>query len=313
MDLISIVIPAYNVEKYLDECLQSVINQTYGHLEIIIVDDGSTDSTPQICDEFALKDDRITVIHKENGGLSSARNAGVVIATGEYITFIDSDDYVTFDYVEQLYHTLKKDNADISILSSTVNSDYLHVGIVEESKKLTATSAVEEMLKEKSIHTSSCGKLYRKDFFSDVRFPEGRIYEDYATTYLLFEKASLISIIPVKKYYYRDNFLGITKSSFSEKNMQYFEIASTVDEYICKKYPKLYKYAIARDVNMALGFYRKICYSNYHNSKIEKELVGYIRNGLRKYLISGYPISKKIVSIVVAISPRVSKVFLKRT
>ena len=109
-DLISIVIPVYKVEKYLEKCVESVINQTYKNLEILLVNDGSPDNCPKICDEYAQKDNRIKVIHKENGGLSDARNAGIDVATGKYITFIDSDDYISNDYVEYMYNLLKQNN-----------------------------------------------------------------------------------------------------------------------------------------------------------------------------------------------------------
>ena len=119
-ELISVILPIYNVEKYLEKCLKSVINQTYKNLEIILVDDGSKDNSPQICDEYAVKDKRIVVIHKSNGGLSDARNAGIEIAKGKYIALIDSDDYVEKDYVQFLYQLIKENNAEMSICSHTV-------------------------------------------------------------------------------------------------------------------------------------------------------------------------------------------------
>ena len=124
-ELISVILPIYNVEKYLEKCLKSVINQTYKNLEIILVDDGSKDNSPQICDEYAVKDKRIVVIHKSNGGLSDARNAGIEIAKGKYITLIDSDDYVELEMYEKLYNKAISDNLDIAICGNyNVSEDY---------------------------------------------------------------------------------------------------------------------------------------------------------------------------------------------
>ena len=131
-NLISIIVPIYNVEKYLKKCIDSIINQTYKNLEIILVDDGSPDNCGKICDEYAKKDNRIKVIHKENGGVSSARNVGVENATGEYIGFVDSDDYIEKDMYEVLINNLKKENADISIIS---NYEVYKNKIIENKKK----------------------------------------------------------------------------------------------------------------------------------------------------------------------------------
>ena len=114
-DLISVVVPIYNVENYIKKCVDSILSQTYKNLEIILVDDGSPDNCPQICDEYAQKDNRIKVIHKENGGLSDARNAGIDISKGKFITFIDSDDYIEKDYVEVLYNSIKENASDMAI------------------------------------------------------------------------------------------------------------------------------------------------------------------------------------------------------
>ena len=150
-DLISIIIPVYRVEKYLEECLNSVINQTYANLEIILIDDGSPDRCGQICDEYAKKDERIEVIHQENQGVSNARNHGIEMAKGKYITFIDSDDYLEQDYIKYLYDEITKFNADISICG-TIDIDEKN-NILKRSKKFEKTlnlqDAIKEMLKEK--------------------------------------------------------------------------------------------------------------------------------------------------------------------
>ena len=166
--LISIVIPVYKVEKYLERCILSIINQNYSNLEIILVDDGSPDDCGLICDNWAKIDNRIRVIHKENGGLSDARNAGIKIATGEFITFIDSDDYVLDNYIEYLLELIFKYNADIAIcnfhqLFEETNRKVFVGGKVE--KIFNSEEAIETMLYDRDFYTCAWGKLYRKSFF----------------------------------------------------------------------------------------------------------------------------------------------------
>ena len=172
-DLISIVIPVYKVEKYLEKCIESIINQTYKNLEIIIVDDGSPDNCPQMCDEFAKSDKRIKVIHKENGGLSDARNAGIDIATGKYITFVDSDDYITNDYVEYMYNLIKKYNTKIA----TCETQVVHIESDEENQEqfienievLTARDLFYKILFAQKSDVSAYSKLYETALFRDIR------------------------------------------------------------------------------------------------------------------------------------------------
>ena len=162
-ELISVILPIYNVEKYLEKCLKSVINQTYKNLEIILVDDGSKDNSPQICDEYAVKDKRIVVIHKSNGGLSDARNAGIEIAKGKYITLIDSDDYVEKDYVQFLYQLIKENNAEMSICSHTVL--YTNGTRIEketgEHLVLDPKTTLEKILYDEGIDLSAWAKMYK--------------------------------------------------------------------------------------------------------------------------------------------------------
>lgn len=182
-NLISIIIPVYNVQDYLDECIKSIINQTYKHLEIILVDDGSPDKCPEICDIWEKKDGRIKVIHKSNGGLSSARNAGLEIAHGEYISFVDSDDFLPNNAIEILYSRICQDNK-IGIVSGQIyrykdNS----VSIFNKSWEITeeeCLSTQDFFLKTMNMTISHTvwNKLYRKDLLSDIRFRNGRNNED---------------------------------------------------------------------------------------------------------------------------------------
>lgn len=232
-ELITIVIPVYNVKKYIERCIKSVINQTYKNIEIILVDDGSTDESGDICDEYAKKDNRIKVIHKKNGGLSDARNFGIDAANGKYISFVDSDDFVTNNYVEVLYNLIKNNDSDISVC--------IWKNIFEDNKtkksyftlfhrEITATNLVmlQHMLYQKLFDTSACAKLYDISLFDNIRFPKGKLYEDLATTYKLFLKSKTISYSNDEIYYYFVRNNSITQSEFKEKDMDLIEISETL-------------------------------------------------------------------------------------
>lgn len=185
--LISVIVPIYKVEKYLDKCVQSIVEQTYKNLEIILVDDGSPDNCPKMCDEWAEKDARIKVIHKENGGLSDARNFGVKASNGEYIAFVDSDDYVASNYIEYLYGILADNSADISccgmVRTENRTTEYYTNDALPPVQLLTGRDACKKLLGELYlVLVTACGRLYRNEIVKKHPFPEGRIHEDEATT-----------------------------------------------------------------------------------------------------------------------------------
>lgn len=205
--LISIIVPCYNVERYLPKCIDSILSQTYKNIEIWLVDDGSPDNCGKICDEYAEKDNRIKVIHKENGGLSDARNAALDMMNGEYVTFVDSDDYVATDYVEIMYNLIVKYNAQIAVTlhicfyegmepkQDTCNGDKIRVFSREE--------AIQNMFYQKDFDTMAWAKIYHRSLFADeIRYPKGWLYEDLPTTYRLMEKCMKIAFCNYKGYYY---------------------------------------------------------------------------------------------------------------
>ena len=203
---ITVIVPVYNVEKYLDRCMESILAQTYTKLEIILVDDGAADSSGAICDSYAQKDERVQVIHKENGGLSSARNAALDIAQGEYIGFVDSDDYISVDMFEKLYQACVQYESEIAICCHyTERGDRLLIEepIVDESIQYTGVEALELLIRDQGIRNYAWDKLYKASLFQSIRYPDGRNYEDIATTYLLFYRAKRICSIPRYLYYYQ--------------------------------------------------------------------------------------------------------------
>ena len=220
-NLISIIVPVYNVEKYLDKCINSLINQSYKNLEIILIDDGSNDNSREICDEYALEDNRIKVIHKENEGLSATRNLGIDISKGDYIIFIDSDDWVNKDIISKLLNLIKKYNSDIAVCDYSLaydENEHIEKEKIYE-KNFSSIDALKDLYERTGgvIKSISCCKLYKRKLFKDIVFPVGKIHEDEFVTYKLLYKAKRISYINEKLYYYRQRANSIMHSKVDEK------------------------------------------------------------------------------------------------
>jgi len=219
-ELISVVIPVYNVEKYAERCFLSVAAQTYKDFEAILVDDGSTDGSGKLCDEFQQKDSRFRVLHKKNGGLSSARNAGIRLAKGEYIAFVDSDDIVSPEFLSRLYAAAKSSGADMSMCGNKVFSSVNEIG--EERapspvKVITYDDYLRDIFKYHETYIPAWDKLYKRSIFDEIAFPEGKIHEDTFTSPLCAEKAGKIACIEDVLYYYFYNTEGIAHSKFSPR------------------------------------------------------------------------------------------------
>lgn len=202
--LVSIIVPIYKVEPYLRRCLDSIVNQTYTNLEVILVDDGSPDNCPQICDEYAVKDRRIVVIHKKNGGLSDARNAGLDICKGEYVSFVDSDDWVNEEYIEKLISIITKERADIAIGENIqANQAIQEQNVKAITKTISSKEALIHLFSQYHIaFTVSWGKIYKRHLFSALRFPVGKFHEDEFTTYILLNNAKKIAYTSQILYFY---------------------------------------------------------------------------------------------------------------
>lgn len=203
-DLISIIIPVYKVEKYLEKCIESVLKQTYTNLQIILVDDGSPDNCGKICDEYAKRDSRIDVIHKVNGGLSEARNVGISKAKGRYIGFVDSDDYIKENMYEILLNLIKKYDADVSIcnLYDVIDGNEYIRNKENGIREYSRLDILKEVLLDKNIQSYAWNKLYKKELFDEVKYPIGKKYEDIGTTFYVFEKCNKIVVTSEPEYYY---------------------------------------------------------------------------------------------------------------
>lgn len=203
--LVSIIVPVYNVEQYIHRAVDCLLHQTYPHLEILLIDDGSPDKCPQICDEYAQKDQRIRVIHKTNGGLSDARNAGLNIAKGEYLTFLDSDDYLSLDAIEILLNIIQEQGVDVVCSGLNIinaKGEIYDYRKGDNSFKISGKETVKLLLKDEFPYNFSPAKLYKRDLFNDIRFPLGRLYEDIATTYLVINRANSVYCMKECLYYY---------------------------------------------------------------------------------------------------------------
>lgn len=223
-DLISVIVPIYNVQQYLPECLDSLLVQTYTNLEILLIDDGSTDESGKICDEYAAKDDRVRVIHKENGDVSAARNTGLTESKGKYISFVDSDDVVSPLFLEELYDLLQKKDADISACAFERSINTIFSEKRAETKDWLFSS--EEMLvnwhgKFKAYETVLWNKLYKAELFNDLRFADGRRNEDVLLSHRIVEKAKNVAITNKILYLYRVRPNSITTSEVNRKYIQH--------------------------------------------------------------------------------------------
>lgn len=217
-ELISVIVPVYNVFEYLEECFKAICEQTYKNIEIILVDDGSTDESGKLCDFLAEGDCRVRVLHKNNGGLSSARNAGITIATGQYLLFIDSDDYPRLTMIECLYDCLNKTNSDIACCdfsSSVIAKD--RDGNIEV---IGHGDAISRLFDDAGYKCYAWNKLYKKELFNNITYPEGEWFEDIKTTYNLFTKTDKICYLHKDLYYYRIRQGSITSSAYSDKNVE---------------------------------------------------------------------------------------------
>lgn len=223
---VSVIVPIYNVEKYLRRCVDSIISQSLSDIEIILVDDGSPDSCGRICDSYERKDCRIKVIHKKNGGLSEARNAGIHIATGEFITLIDSDDWIEPDMLKDLYSIAVQHHADIvecavrNIFADRVDEGVQGLTSIVKGNNLFA---LHELYKWKTFKTIACAKLYKKGLFEDIEYPVGRMHEDEFVTYKLFYKAECSVYVDKAFYNYDRTRESSITGTFKEQNLDVCE------------------------------------------------------------------------------------------
>ena len=242
--LISIIVPIYNVELYLKRCIDSILNQTYTNSEIILVDDGSLDNCPQICDDYEKKDSRIKVIHKENGGLSEARNVGLKMASGDYISFIDSDDYIDNTMYEKMINKLLEYNADIV----ECGTNYVYDNQVVKykganiEKECNAENALKGLILGDSFQQTVWNKIYKKNIIQDILFEKGKINEEDIWTYIVFSRCNKLVSITEPLYFYIQRANSIMGQNYSIKRLDGVEARYRRLIFIKNNYYSLYNF-----------------------------------------------------------------------
>lgn len=264
---ISVIVPVYKVEKYLERCVDSIIRQTYKNLEIILVDDGSPDLCPDMCEEYAKKDSRIIVVHKENGGASDAKNAGLNVATGEYIGFVDSDDYIDLDMYNLLMQRLLEDQSDMIVCDYIpIDEDYRELRnktLAIQDECLTANEAIQYLIRFGGCYLVPWNKLYKKFLFDSLIYPYGKKYEDAFVIHHILYRCKKVSHINKPLYFYMQRNGSIMSESNSVKDMDYGD--AMIDQYYFAKsvHNMELKYYCVKRLSYAMENWKN--YSNLDN------------------------------------------------
>lgn len=306
---ISIITPVYNVEKYIRRCLTSINNQTFNDFEVILVDDGSTDNSGAICDQWAKADERFTVIHQKNSGAGAARNAGLKIARGKYIGFVDSDDWIDPQMykvlIEALENNAECDIADCNI--KRVSNYYLNSSSDIDSLKYIYKNIEDVWLdffrvNGEDSNYSICTKLIKNEILKDFSFVEGTISEDVMASYDFYTRSKGLVKIPIPLYYYFQNKEGVTRKAVSKKDLEYINAFRRIYEDIYNKYPEMSEYAYINYIRANYTILSKMKLAGYDkdDEDLKKEYIklkGIVRRNFWKLLLWKMPLSRKILLI----------------
>ncbi|MEI7640722.1 MAG: glycosyltransferase [bacterium] len=308
--LISVIVPVYKVEEYIKECLESIIKQTYENIEIIIIDDGSPDESGAIAEEYALKDKRIKVFHKENGGVSDTRNFGIVQASGEYVTFVDSDDYVSTNTLYELMKLITEYDADIAVCKNDlVGMPFKKNPSIENKVSVfTTLEALERLYISDGNMGTPWGKIYKKELFAGLKFPKGRLSDDDATIYKIIYNAKKIVLTNNKLYHYRIHENSITNASFSLKNLDYLiAMEERMDFFKSRKLNILYYKTMAFYGTLIIKFYFEIYKSDLQDKQAQlSNLIEKFKHIKEAVLKSRHTkIKQKLVFFVFGLEPKI--------
>lgn len=317
MPLISVIVPVYNVEKYLEYCVDSIQKQTIKDIEIILVDDGSPDNSGVICDRLAAEDNRIVVIHKKNAGLSSARNAGIDVARGQYLGFVDSDDWIEPDMYEYLLNLIMEYDADIadcdmletSLRDYTIQPQKDHIELLDRSGALDVFFRISKS----NINYCVCDKLFKRDVFEQVRFQEGIIFEDIDFNYRALVTISSVVVSDSQKYYYFKNAEGISRNSFREKDL---ELLGVWDNIIALSEIQSPEYKVHAEFNRIRADFGLLCKMFKYGTRndggnyvdIRKNLLKSVRQHFWKLIKGKLPNNRKLLLILMVINYRLVEV-----
>ena len=286
--LISVIVPVYQVEEYLERCVDSILNQSYHNLEIVLVDDGSTDKGGEICDRYSVQNANVKVIHQKNQGLSAARNTGIEASTGEWICFVDSDDYIEENMLEILQRTSVEDLSDMVICGFVRCDDEDHVIKVKsfERQCIDSYEALKRGMAE-SLFSAAWNKLIRRECLGAIRFPKGKIYEDEFTTYRIVDRCEKISLIDREFYHYTLRIGSITQNSYTVKNLDAMEAFYLKYLYFKEKGADYQRLKLSAG-DVFAGLYYK-CKESFHpNTEKEKNRVHEIDKMAREICIDSF-------------------------
>lgn len=290
---VNIIIPIYNVGDVLEQCLNSLLAQDYKNIRLVLVDDGSTDESPHICDEFAGKDSRVVVIHQSNGGVSSARNSGLdyLFALSEdqrgfYLAFVDPDDWAEPDYLSFLLSLMKTSNADIAqcghYISYSANreedKDVLHT-----KKILNKREAIESICRNGLYDVTLWNKLYKISLFENLRFPNGKNYEDTAGSYLIVNNSNCMIVDMRPKYHYRQRYTSIANGiKWNENKLDFVEAGDNLASWVVRYYPDLASAALEKRVFVRLSTLSQMVNAEYYNRALVHDFRHFIvRNAIK--------------------------------
>lgn len=270
--LISVILPIYNKQVYLPRCMESLLSQTYRNLELVLVDDGSCEECAQLCDRYVAADSRVRACHKKNGGISDARNCGLLQATGEYISYVDPDDDVDADYIEYLFDLIRKYETPMSVCQHRVifESGRIKDYGTDGDERLSGKTCVERMLYHDVIDTSVWGKLYRRDLFDGITFPLGKQFEDMGTVYKLMLKSGQIAVGYASKYSYYMRRDSITNCTFNPHKLDLLEMTDRMAEEVVSLFPDLKDAALRRRVYARFSTLNQLLHTNEEQLKAEQ-------------------------------------------
>ena len=276
MNKISVIVPCYNVAPYLQRCVDSILNQTYSNFELILVDDGSTDETGKLCDNIQKKDERVRVIHKQNGGLSDARNAGIDISIGEYLSFIDGDDYLELNAYEVMIAEMQ--DPDVSLVSAGIITEDINGNVnilMNETKaKLSKEEAFANLLgNNRTIAHSSCNKLFRRQLFEHLRYKKGIIYEDMQILPKILDSCQKVVLLNLPVYHYIKRAGSITENAFSSWKYEGSKIVDEIVDICRQKYTSLVPYAYYYKMDAVNKMYEELISSVNRREYKKEELI----------------------------------------
>ena len=313
--LISVIVPVYNREKYLDRCIQSLLNQTYRNIEIILVDDGSSDSSPELCDGYAKSETRIKVIHKTNGGISSARNAGIINAKGNYITFIDSDDWIALDTYEYCIKLLEKYKADIVQFNYYMVRGQETIKQPRERIHIYRDKEILQYYMESSTKTGSysvCRCLFPTEIIKKLRFREGKINEDIDFKYKALKQCKVLVNSNQYKYYYFQSGESLSTGGLKRKDLDLYEAANELRKLTNEEnFGSIRFLGNAKAARTSFSLLSKIAYfgiADYelNNEKFIEELLQDHRKQLRVILLAPLPFSRKVLALAYVVNFKLS-------